>query len=144
MDAYVCGWGGSWTIIIKFSHLQSNGWEETMTIVSPGPCLHYTPVRALTNLVEGELVEREDSEQMSTSGISVRMVAKKSPISGWPAGWGALVPLCGWEWWPWPRGELLFLLFGGVGENSSSEASSSLMYSIRLPGWRESLDEGLH
>ena len=51
--------------------------------------------------MEGEFVEREDSEQMSTSGISVRMAAKKSPISGWPAEWEAiaLLPCGGEEGW---------------------------------------------
>ena len=88
----------------------------------------------MANLVEGGFVEKEDNGQISTSGISVRMVARKSPISGCPAGWWekSVVPLpYGWEW---PRGELLFLLFAGVGENSSSsDASSSLTYNIRLP-----------
>ena len=87
--------------------------------------------------MEGAFAEREDNEQMSTSGISVRMVAKKSPISGCPAEWWeeSVVPLpCGWGWEWWPRGELLFLLLAGVGENSSSsDASSSLIYNIRLP-----------
>ena len=104
-------------------------------------------MRALANLVEGEFVEKEDNGQISTSGISVRMVARKSPISGCPAGWWeeSVVPLpYGWEW-EWPRGELLFLLFAGVGENSSSsDASSSLTYNIRLPiqtNQQESLHE---
>ena len=86
-------------------------------------------------LVKGVFAEREDNERMSTSGISVRMVAKKSPMRGWLAG-----ASCGGRAWLWEpdgwvrRGELLFLLFADVGENSSSsEGSSSLTYSIRLP-----------